>query len=106
MRATTRERATTHEYSLPGYALATGASGPGAPDGRGAPGVFPALKGNSLVTAPTTKGLTEVILHGATLPSTAERPERLAMPAFGDRLSEPANRAALAYRAQVELCGL
>ncbi|MEO2037582.1 MAG: cytochrome c, partial [Martelella sp.] len=58
------------------------------PDGRGAPGVFPALKGNSLVTAPTTKGLTEVILHGATLPSTAERPERLEMPAFGDRLSD------------------
>ena len=58
------------------------------PDGRGAPGVFPALRGNSLVTAPTTRGLTEVILHGATLPSTAERPERLEMPAFGDRLSD------------------
>ncbi|AQZ51411.1 cytochrome c [Martelella mediterranea] len=58
------------------------------PDGRGAPGVFPALKGNSLVTAPTTKGLTEVILHGAAMPSTGERPERLAMPAFGVRLSD------------------
>ena len=58
------------------------------PDGRGAPGVFPALAGNSLVTAPTTKGLTDVILHGAEMPSTAKRPERLAMPAFGDRLSD------------------
>lgn len=58
------------------------------PDGRGAPGVFPALAGNSLVTAATTKGLTEVILHGAAMPSTEKRPERLAMPGFGDRLSD------------------
>ena len=57
------------------------------PDGKGAPGVFPALADNSLVTAGTTKGLTEVILHGAAMPSTEKRPERLAMPAFGDRLS-------------------
>jgi mono/diheme cytochrome c family protein len=29
-----------------------------------------------------------MILHGATLPSTAERPARLRMPGFGDRLSD------------------
>lgn len=58
------------------------------PDGKGAPGVFPALAGNSLVLADTTKGLTEVILHGAAMPSTQKRPERLQMPAFADRLSD------------------
>jgi alcohol dehydrogenase (quinone), cytochrome c subunit len=57
------------------------------PDGQGAPGVFPALAGNSLVTAATTKGLTEVILNGAAMPSTEKRPERLKMPAYADRLS-------------------
>ncbi len=58
------------------------------PDGKGAPGVFPALSGNSLVTATTTRGLTDVILNGAAMPSTEKRPERLAMPGFGNRLSD------------------
>ncbi|MCC9625959.1 cytochrome c [Thalassospira sp. MA62] len=57
-------------------------------DGQGARGVFPALDGNSLVTSETPGGLIDVILHGARMPSTDKRPETLAMPGFGDRLSD------------------
>lgn len=57
-------------------------------DGRGADGVFPSLVGNSIVTAPQTTGLIDVILHGAEMPSTATRPEKLRMPAFTSRLSD------------------
>lgn len=56
-------------------------------DGKGADGVFPELGGNSLVTAKQTAGLIDVILNGARLPSTSSRPEALAMPGFGKRLS-------------------
>ena len=56
--------------------------------GRGANGVFPELDGSSLVTAKSPTGLLSIILHGAALPSTAKRPERLRMPGFGDRLSD------------------
>jgi mono/diheme cytochrome c family protein len=55
-------------------------------DGRGADGVFPSLVGNSIVTAPQSTGLIDVILHGAEMPSTATRPEKLRMPAFASRL--------------------
>lgn len=57
-------------------------------DGKGAPGVFPALAGNALVTARSPVGLTQIILGGAEAPSTAGRPERLRMPAFAARLSD------------------
>lgn len=56
--------------------------------GRGADEVFPELDGSSLVTADSPTGLISMILHGGALPSTAERPERLRMPGFGDRLSD------------------
>ncbi len=64
-------------------------------DGRGAPGVFPQLDRNDLVTAPSPNGVVTVILDGTTMPSTAQRPERLTMPDFGWRLSD-AEVAALA----------
>ena len=56
--------------------------------GKGAPGVFPELDGNSLVNAQRSRGLVEIILHGATMPSTAKRPAALHMPGFADRLSD------------------
>ncbi|MBF9000642.1 MULTISPECIES: cytochrome c [Vibrio] len=55
---------------------------------KGAPRVFPALDGNSLVNAQDPSGLIHVILAGSTLPSTPKAPEALAMPGFGWRLSD------------------
>ncbi|WP_280562490.1 cytochrome c [Chromohalobacter sp. 48-RD10] len=57
-------------------------------DGRGAPQVFPSLNGSSLVNADDPTGLIHVILDGARLPSTPKKPEALAMPDFGWRLSD------------------
>ncbi|TMV88596.1 c-type cytochrome [Thioclava sp. BHET1] len=57
-------------------------------DGKGAPGVFPSLGGNSIVTADQTTGLIDVILNGAAMPSTAKRPEAFKMPGFAHRLSD------------------
>jgi mono/diheme cytochrome c family protein len=57
-------------------------------DGKGSPGVFPTLGGNSLVTAEQTTGLLDVILNGAAMPSTVGRPEALEMPGFAHRLSD------------------
>jgi len=63
--------------------------------GRGAPRVIPSLVGNSVVTAKQPGGFIQVILEGAQMPSTADAPAALAMPGFGDRLSD-AEVAALA----------
>ncbi|WP_319772797.1 cytochrome c [Breoghania sp.] len=57
-------------------------------DGRGAPEVFPELKGNATVVADQTGGLLHTILYGAQMPSTEERPERLHMPGFARRMSD------------------
>lgn len=57
-------------------------------DAKGAPRVFPALDGNSLVNAQDPSGLIHVILAGSRLPSTPKAPEALAMPGFGWRLSD------------------
>ncbi|ALM54024.1 cytochrome c [Halomonas huangheensis] len=57
-------------------------------NGRGAPQVFPSLVDNSLVNAEDPTGLIHVILAGARLPSTPNKPEELAMPDFGWRLSD------------------
>lgn len=56
--------------------------------GRGADEVFPELDGSSLVTAQSPTGLISMILYGGELPSTAQRPARLRMPGFADRLSD------------------
>ena len=56
--------------------------------GKGAKNVFPHLDGSSLVTSAEPGGLISVILNGAAVPSTASRPERLAMPDFGWRLKD------------------
>lgn len=57
-------------------------------DGRGADQVFPELDGNPLVTAPSSAGLIDTILHGAELPSTSLRPYSLRMPGFAQRLTD------------------
>ncbi|WP_339109809.1 c-type cytochrome [Thioclava sp. GXIMD4216] len=57
-------------------------------DGKGAAGIFPALAGNATVTAKQSNGLVDTILHGAAIPSTAQRPAELKMPGFADRLSD------------------
>ncbi|MBZ5487568.1 cytochrome c [Halomonas aquamarina] len=56
-------------------------------DGKGAPQVFPSLVGSSLVNAEDPTGIIRVILAGARMPSTEQRPEALAMPDFAWRLS-------------------
>lgn len=56
--------------------------------GQGAPRVFPNLVGNSLVLSDNPGGFIEVILKGAMMPSTRRAPAALAMPGFGDRLSD------------------
>lgn len=56
--------------------------------GKGAPGIFPELAGNDLVTGSETKPLISVILHGAEVPSTAKRPMRLVMQGYADRLTD------------------
>lgn len=56
--------------------------------GRGAQQVFPSLVDNSLVNADDPSGLIHVILAGARLPSTPNKPEELAMPDFAWRLSD------------------
>lgn len=56
--------------------------------GKGAGETFPALDGNSLVTAPSPKGLISVILQGAELPSTPDRPMKLRMQGYENRLSD------------------
>ncbi|WP_447927398.1 c-type cytochrome [Vreelandella sp. EE27] len=57
-------------------------------NGQGASGVFPSLSGSSMVNADDATGLIRVILAGARLPSTEQRPAQLAMPDFAWRLSD------------------
>lgn len=56
--------------------------------GQGAAQVFPSLVDNSLVNAEDPTGIISVILSGARLPSTKQRPAALAMPDFAWRLSD------------------
>lgn len=55
--------------------------------GKGAPGIFPELAGNDLVTGSEMKPLISIILNGAEVPSTEKRPMRLVMQGYADRLS-------------------
>src|SRR5690606_39849322 len=50
--------------------------------------IFPALDGNALVNASSPTGLIHTILHGAELPSTAQRPARLRMQGYAWRLND------------------
>jgi len=56
--------------------------------GGGATRIFPQLDGATVVNADSPAGLIHVVLAGAKTPSTAKAPSVLAMPAFGQRLSD------------------
>ena len=56
--------------------------------GKGAPGIFPELAANDLVTGSEVKPLVSIILHGAEVPSTEKRPMRLVMQGYADRLTD------------------
>ncbi|WNK48396.1 cytochrome c [Pantoea agglomerans] len=56
--------------------------------GKGAPGIFPELDQATIVNAKDPTGLIHTILAGAQQPSTAKAPSKLAMPGFGQRLSD------------------
>src|SRR5690625_4303947 len=56
-------------------------------DGKGAPGVFPELDDNPVITDAALGGLLQMILHGDEMPSTSGAPLRLAMPGFHERLN-------------------
>jgi mono/diheme cytochrome c family protein len=64
-------------------------------NGEGYDHAFPRLAGNATVLAPSPDSLLSAIIAGARLPSTANAPSALAMPAFGWRYSD-AKIAALA----------
>jgi mono/diheme cytochrome c family protein len=57
-------------------------------DGQGYDHAFPQLAGNATVLHVDPDSLVAVILNGSRLPSTADAPSRLAMPAFGWRYSD------------------
>lgn len=57
-------------------------------DGKGAPEVFPALDGASIVNAENPIGLLQTILAGAQTPSTDRAPSIMPMPGFDKRLSD------------------
>lgn len=57
-------------------------------DGRGADLVFPELAGNPTVLAESPRGVVQLILAGAELPSTEALPYSLRMPGFGWRLND------------------
>jgi mono/diheme cytochrome c family protein len=82
-------------------ALAAGEeSGPGAKlyidncaachltNGKGPNGAFPAMAGNSIVLGADPTSLIHIVLTGAKIPPTMERPSALGMPGFGWRLSD------------------
>ncbi len=57
-------------------------------DARGNPHAFPAIAGNPTVLAANPDTLVRLILAGGRLPSTAQRPSELGMPAFAWRLDD------------------
>lgn len=67
-------------------------------DGRGAPGVYPALAGNPGVTQPGIHNLVQVLRHGGFPPSTAGNPRPYGMPP--SELSDAEVSAVLSYLRQ------
>src|SRR5262249_10583676 len=57
-------------------------------NGKGPDGTFPAMAGNSLVLAADPTSLIHIVLTGAAVPPTKERPSALGMPAFAWRLAD------------------
>jgi mono/diheme cytochrome c family protein len=67
-------------------------------EGRGAPGVYPALAGNPGVTQPNIRNLVQVLRHGGFPPSTAGNPRPYGMPPA--ELSDGDTAAVLSYLRQ------
>lgn len=57
-------------------------------DGTGMAGVFPPLRGSSPVQARDPTTLLQVILGGARMPATSDKPAAFAMPAFDRKLTD------------------
>jgi alcohol dehydrogenase (quinone), cytochrome c subunit len=57
-------------------------------NGKGPNGAFPAIAGNSIVLGADPTSLIHIVLTGAKIPPTRERPSALGMPGFGWRLSD------------------
>lgn len=57
-------------------------------DGLGDAHVFPRIAGNSTVLTGNPSSVVRLILEGGHLPATRSAPSELAMPAFGERLSD------------------
>lgn len=57
-------------------------------DGRGVPGIYPALAGNRAVTLARPENLVQLIRHGGFAPSTAGNPRPFGMPPFGQIASD------------------
>ena len=55
-------------------------------DGRGAPGIYPALAGNRAVMLPVATNLIRMVAEGGFPPSTAGNPQPFGMPPFGQQL--------------------
>jgi mono/diheme cytochrome c family protein len=66
-------------------------------DGRGVPGVYPALAGNRAVLLPTAANLAHVVLEGGFPPSTAGNPRPYGMPPFATVLSDAEVAQLLSY---------
>jgi len=66
-------------------------------NGKGAPGIFPALDGASVVNADNPSALLHVILAGARTPSTEKAPSILVMPGFAHRLSDQETAALASF---------
>jgi alcohol dehydrogenase (quinone), cytochrome c subunit len=57
-------------------------------NGEGYAGVFPRLALSATVNAHDPTSLVNLVLHGASMPSTASAPSSFTMPGFADRLSD------------------
>ncbi len=57
-------------------------------NGEGQPGIFPPLKGNAVVQARDPETMVHMILGGARVVSTTQKPTGFAMPAFDWKLSD------------------
>jgi mono/diheme cytochrome c family protein len=66
-------------------------------DGKGTPGLFPALAGTSLVQQSDPASLLDVVLRGTNGLATAQAPTAAAMPAFGWVLNDGQVAAVLTY---------
>jgi mono/diheme cytochrome c family protein len=66
-------------------------------DGRGVPGIYPALDGNASVVEPTGTNATKAVLLGGFAPVTAGNPRPYSMPPYAQQLSDADIAAVVTY---------